>query len=205
MLNKIISQGAEAKLILINEEIIKKIREEKTYRNKILDKKIRSFRNKREFKILSKLYENKIKVPKPLSISSSKKTNENEIFLTMEYLIGEQLKNCITKELLLLAFEEIIKIHNLDITHGDLTTLNILYSNKQIYIIDFGLALFSNNIEEKAVDLNLFFLCIKNEHRELYIYKEELENIYMKKAQKGVEIIERLKKVENRGRNKNKN
>lgn len=195
-------EGAEAKLIKQGDRIIKKIRIAKTYRLEILDKKLRNFRNKREFKILTRLYENQINVPKPLQISNNK---EEEIYFLMEYIDAKPLKYSINKELLFKSFKEIIKIHNLDITHGDLTTLNILNKNGKIIIIDFGLALFSNNIEEKAVDLNLFFNCIKNEHPNLFEYKEELCEEYIKNTNKGKEIIQRLQEVELRGRNKNKN
>ena len=45
------------------------------------------------------------------------------------------------------------------IIHGDLTSSNIminLTAEHKVYIIDFGLSSFSENIENKAVDLNVF-------------------------------------------------
>lgn len=202
MIEKFKFEGAEAKLIQTNENTLKKIRIEKKYRHKLLDKKLRNFRNKREFKILKKLFENKINVPEPIQINPNK--SESEIYFTMEFIKAEPLKYSINEELLFKAFDEIIKIHNLDITHGDLTTLNMLDKNNKVYVIDFGLALFSNNVEEKAVDLNLFLSCIKNEHPNLYEHKKKLLEIYQKNSNNGIEIIKRLKQVEQRGRNKNK-
>lgn len=194
----LIAQGAEAKIIQIDENTLQKIRESKPYRISELDLKLRKARNKREFKVLSKLYEEKINVPKPIEISDKK---EN-IHFTFEYIKGAPLKELLNEELLNKAFDNIIKIHQLNITHGDLTTLNMLVKNDLVYLIDFGLSEFTNKIEDKAVDLNLFFTCIKNEHPEFYKHKTELLKQYKKELEKGTEIIARLEQIEHRGRNK---
>jgi Kae1-associated kinase Bud32 len=93
-------------------------------------------------------------------------------------------------------------MHNLDIVHGDLTTLNMIHSNNKIYLIDFGLSNVSSKIEDKAVDLNLFFTCIKNEHPNLYSLKNELLKIYETKSNNSKLILKRLEMIEKRGRNK---
>lgn len=193
---ELIAQGAEAKLYKIDETTLKKVREPKPYRISILDKKLRKSRNKREFKVLVKLSENNILAPKPFEL------NEKEIYFTFEYLKGDNLKEKLTKELLNKAFAQIIKLHQLEIVHGDLTTLNMITKDNEIYLIDFGLSDFSNKIEDKAVDLNLFFNCIKNEHLEFYNLKEVLLKIYEKELEYGLQIIKRLNKIEQRGRNK---
>jgi Kae1-associated kinase Bud32 len=195
MNQKILFEGAEAKIIKIDDFVLKKIRTEKTYRLEEIDKKIRKSRNKREFKILNKLNQSDVRVPKVFDI------NEEEYYFTFEYIIGDILKNILDKELLFKAFNEIIKMHKEDVIHGDLTTLNMLVKDKEIYLIDFGLSEISKKIEEKAVDLNLFFNCIKNEHPKFYRYKQELEGIYLNN-EFGVKTIERLKNIEKRGRNK---
>lgn len=193
-----IAQGAEANIIKLNDKILKKLRLSKPYRLKIIDDRLRKFRCKREFKILTKLYENKINVPKPYELI----IENDEISFTFEYIKGNILKSVINEKLLKTAFQEIIKMHNQDIVHNDLTTLNMIQKNNKIYIIDFGLSIFSNKIEDKAVDLNLFFTCIKNEHPSIYKNKEALEKLYTKKTELGEKIIKRLKEIEKRGRNK---
>jgi len=171
---KLIKEGAEAKIFLDEDKIIKK-RISKSYRIKELDEKLRKFRTKREFKILKFLYDNNVKIPKPIDIDLK------DMKIIMEYIKGVPLKDVISKELLFKFFKEIIKIHSLNVTHNDLTTLNAIIKNNDIYIIDFGLAKFNSKIEDKGEDLNLFFNNIKNEHFELYKYKEELESLYKKK------------------------
>jgi TP53 regulating kinase-like protein len=194
----LLAEGAEAKIYKINKNILRKYRLEKPYRLKEIDISLRNFRTRREVKVLNKLYENGVNVPKVISFE------KDQVFFDMEYIKGNSLKEVINKELLFIAFEEIIKMHNLDIVHHDLTTLNMHVFNDKIYLIDFGLSQFSKGIEEKAVDLNLFFNCIKNEHPEYYKYKGELMKIYISKAKSGDNVIERLKNIELRGRNKQK-
>ena len=193
---ELIAEGAEAKIYLI-ENKLRKIRIEKNYRIKEIDEKLRKKRNKREFKVYSKLYENGVNVPKPIEL------NEREFYFDFEYIKGSILKNTINETKIENAFKQIIKIHNLDIIHGDLTTLNMIDSDSKIYIIDFGLSEFTYKVEDKAVDLNLFFNCIKNEHPNLYKAKSKLEELYLNKANNSKNVIDRLNQIEKRGRNKN--
>lgn len=193
-----LSVGAESEIIKINDTTLKKIRLNKKYRHPLLDLKLRRFRTKREFKILEKLYEKEINIPKPISL------NLKETSFEFEYLSGTVLKKTITEEKLLKGFHQIILLHREEIVHGDLTTLNMIDCNDKVYLIDFGLASFSSNVEERGVDLNLFFRCIENEHPEFYNLKEEMIEIYKKKVEQGESVIKRLEEIELRGRNKAK-
>ena len=199
---ELIAQGAEAQILKINDNLLKKIRLEKPYRIKEIDLKLRKQRNKREFKVLTKLYENNIHVPKPEEITDYK--THNEISFTFEYINGKPLKYSLNKQLLNEAFQKIIQMHNLNVMHADLTTLNMIKQEKtnKVFLIDFGLSEFTSKFENKAVDLNLFFTCIKNEHKQYYKYKQELEETYSNQANNGEKIIQRLRNIEKRGRNK---
>ena len=48
-------EGAEAKILKIDDSRLKKVRLAKSYRLEQIDHKIRKFRTRREFKVLSKL------------------------------------------------------------------------------------------------------------------------------------------------------
>jgi len=196
-MNKLIGEGAESQIIQIDENLLKKLRLEKPYRHPILDLKLRKARNRREFKVLNKLFELKINAPKAFEIKE-----KEEISFTFEYIKGNTLKSVLNKKLLDKAFDEIIKLHKKNITHGDLTTLNMIEKDNKIYLIDFGLSEFSKKIEDRAVDLNLFFTCIKNEHKEFYKHKTKLLQTYQKELEFGSKVIERLQQIEHRGRNK---
>lgn len=190
-----IAEGAEAKILKLENGILKKIRMPKSYRLDVLDLKLRKSRNRREFKVLNKLNDFGVNVPQVYEIFE-----KDEISFTFEYIEGNVLKDVMNKNLLFLAFGQIILMHKFGVVHGDLTTLNILVKNNEIYLIDFGLSDFNFNIELRAVDLNLFFTCIRNEHPNFFKYKSELLEKYS--AEFGTDVLKRLDVVEHRGRNK---
>ena len=195
-MEEILSQGAEAKIIKIDENTLEKKRDEKTYRHPLLDKKLRNFRAKREYKVLEKLQKEGINVPSPYYF------DKNSFSFRFEYINGDILKETIDEHLLEKAFEQIINLHRAEIIHGDLTTLNMIVYSKQVYLLDFGLSRFSRDIEERATDLNLFFSSLNNQHPNLVKEKNKLLEWYEKEI--GEDVVKRLEKVESRGRNKNK-
>jgi len=98
--------------------------------------------------------------------------------------------------------KKIAKLHNVHIIHGDLTTSNILVQDK-VYFIDFGLGFVSTKIEDKAVDLHLIKKALESKH---YDCAEEcfqyiLEG-YEAESNEFKEIMNRIEKVEKRGRYK---
>lgn len=197
---KFIAQGAESKLFLSKDRIIKD-RFRKTYRIKEIDDRLRKSRTKREAKILDKL--KKIGFPIPRLI----KTNETDT-LEIQYIKGKLLRNILDNDNCISLGKEIggkvAILHTNNIIHGDLTTSNMIL-NKEIYFIDFGLGFFSEKIEDKAVDLHLLKESLESKHSEIWekSYKAALEG-YTKKAVDGEDVLERVKLVEKRGRYKGK-
>ena len=134
MPQKLIAQGAEAKLFLEGNKIIKN-RFPKSYRIKEIDEKLRGFRTRREAKILQKLQAINFPAPKLL------KNDERENLIIENIggkLVKEVLENSDYKKLCSEIGKKIAILHNNSIIHGDLTTSNMIL-NKQIYFIDFGL------------------------------------------------------------------
>ena len=82
MSSKLIAQGAEAKLFLEKNTVIKQ-RISKSYRLPILDKRIRTQRTRSEFKILQKAH-NVIPVPKS-------ELDETTQTIKLEYIKGGKL------------------------------------------------------------------------------------------------------------------
>jgi len=195
---EILDSGAEARIEFIEEGKLKKHRLSKSYRIEQLDKSLRKQRNKREYKVLVTLYNQGINVPEPYDFVEE----DNNYYFTFQHIGGNLLKEVLDKDLLFKAFNQIIKIHNQDIVHGDLTTLNMIDSGGKVFIIDFGLSNFTTKIEDKAVDLNLFFNCLKNEHPKFYDEKNNLLEKYKEELSNGDKIISRLEKMQQRGRNK---
>ncbi|MFW6449487.1 MAG: KEOPS complex kinase/ATPase Bud32 [Nanoarchaeota archaeon] len=189
---KIISKGAEA-VIYSNGMVIKK-RIKKGYRHPEIDFELRKTRTTREANMLRK-----IDIPAPKLISVDKK----EMTIEMDKLTGKKLSTSlekmdyknISKEI----GEKVAKLHKKNIIHGDLTTSNMIFSDK-LYFIDFGLAFTSTKDEDKAVDLHLLKQALSSRHST--ISDECFEEIKKKYANKTV--LKRLKEVQKRGRHKQK-
>ena len=195
-MQKLIAQGAEAKLFLDKNTIIKN-RFKKAYRIKEIDDKLRSFRTRREAKIFGKL--GVLGFPAPKIIKSDEKEN-----LIIEKIDGKLVKDVLEmsdyRKLCSEIGKKVAILHNNSIIHGDLTTSNMIL-NKEIYFIDFGLSFFSEKAEDKAVDLHLLKEGLESKHYKIWeeCFKCALE-AYKKEANKGSETLKRLEIVEKRGR-----
>src|SRR3990167_6704718 len=196
MPQKLIALGAEAKLFLEGNKIIKN-RFPKSYRIREIDDKLRGFRTRREAKILQKLAA--INFPAPKLLKNDEREN-----LIIERIDGKLVKDILDKSDYKKLCSEIGKkiaiLHNNSIIHGDLTTSNMIF-NKEIYFIDFGLSFFSGKAEDKAVDLHLLKEALESKHYKIWeaCFKSVLEG-YRKEASKSGETLKRLEAVEKRGR-----
>tara|TARA_Y100000034_G_scaffold19206_1_gene21488 strand:+ start:877 stop:1482 length:606 start_codon:yes stop_codon:yes gene_type:complete len=198
MTQKILFQGAEALILLDKNKIIKN-RIKKSYRLSELDEKIRKLRTRSETKLLEKASK-EISVPK--IIKSDEKSNE----ILMKFIKGKKLSkyldNFPKKEQLKIfkkIGENIAKLHNSNIIHGDLTTSNMILKKDDVYFVDFGLGFISHKIEDKAVDLHLLKQALEARHFKNWknLFNEIIKNYKVKDSKK---IFERLKQVEKRGR-----
>jgi len=196
---KIIQQGAEAKIILIDSNIIKD-RIKKSYRIAELDEAIRKRRTKSEAKLLEKASQ---------IINSPKPEIENFDKIKMPFIDGKKLSEHLDKfslekqkQICKKIGKSIAKLHEADIIHGDLTTSNMILKDDKIFFIDFGLGYISHKFEDKAVDLHLLKQALEAKHFKYWeiLVKEVLTNY--KKFKDSKIVLERLKAVEKRGRYK---
>ncbi len=196
---KIIAQGAEAILTRKNSLVIKN-RIKKSYRISQIDEKLRKQRTRKEIKILEKT-SNLIPVPRVISFSEKNNT------IKMEYIKGKRLSDHLGKlknaeKICEMIGENIAKLHDNNIIHGDLTTSNMIYSKNKVYFIDFGLSFESAKIEDKAVDLHLIKEALEAKHfKHAHMLFESILNGY-KISKYYKETLKRLEKVELRGRYK---
>lgn len=200
MTQKLIAQGAEAKIFLNEKEgWITKDRISKSYRIKEIDSKIIKQRTKAETKLLSKVSEI-VNAPKPFE---SKELNQ----IKMPFIDGKKLSEYLDKfslaeqkKICKQIGESVAKIHQADIIHGDLTTSNMILKDKKIFFIDFGLGYISQKVEDKAVDLHLLKQALEAKH---FKHWEILFREFCKGYEKNPEhkkVFERLTAVERRGR-----
>ncbi len=200
-----IAQGAEAVIFRDGDKIIKE-RLSKGYRIPEIDESLRKFRTRRESKILQRLIE--IDFPAPHLVSFCDKRRS----ITMDFLPGEKLRDVLEKgdEYQGLAKElgmKVGKLHAQNIVHGDLTTSNMLVApeTRELSFIDFGLSVFSDKIEDKAVDLFLLDRALESKHYQLYpeIFEQILEG-YKESYPEAEKVLDRFNAVMKRGRNKKK-
>ena len=160
---KILQQGAEAIILKKDDKVIKR-RTKKSYRIKELDDKIRKRRTKSETKLLHKASK-VIDVPRVIEVDEEAKE------IVMDFIDGKKLSDNLDKfplekqkKVARLIGENVAKLHNSDIIHGDLTTSNMILKNKKVYFIDFGLGYNSQKIEDRAVDIHLLRQALESKH-----------------------------------------
>ncbi len=200
MKEKIIERGAEAILIQKNSLLIKR-RIRKSYRLPILDEKIRKQRTKREFNLLKKA---SALIPCPKILKKDEKTKEIEIEFIEGKKLSEHLDSLDYVKISNQIGKQIAILHDNNIIHGDLTTSNMILSNKnnQLYFIDFGLGFTSARAEDKAVDIHLIKEALEAKHFNIAhsCFQKILEGYKTSKNQS--QVLDHLKKVEKRGRYK---
>lgn len=202
---KIIFQGAEA-IILKDENTIIKKRVKKSYRISELDEKIRKLRTRGETRLLKKASE---KIPVPIIIKSDEKSKE----IIMDFIDGKKISDNLDNfsekkqlEIFRQIGENISKLHDSNIIHGDLTTSNMILNEKEnkVYFIDFGLGFRSHKIEDKAVDIHLLKQALEAKHFKNWekLFEAVIKGYGTSKDYE--QVFERFKKVEKRGRYKDK-
>ena len=196
----IIQRGAEA-VISLNGEDILKTRVKKGYRLSALDEKIRKSRTKREAKLLEG-------ARKLICVPTVRKVDERSKEIIMEFIKGKKLSDFLSvienwKEVCFQIGENLAKLHDAGIIHGDLTTSNMIWVSGRLYFIDFGLGFISEKVEDKAVDLHLIKEALEARHYEHYekFFSEFLEGY--KNSKNFGAVMNRFKRVELRGRYKN--
>jgi len=207
---KILFRGAEAIIYLDKNKIIKD-RIKKSYRIQEIDEKVRKLRTRSESRILERASK-VIPVPKVFNSNEKNKT------ISMMFIDGKKLSENLDnfsltkqKQIMREVGKNTAKIHNENIIHGDLTTSNMICDSAslhtlrpKIYFIDFGLGFISHKIEDRAVDVYLLKEALKSRHFQNWkkLFDEFIKGYKVSKNSK--EILERLKKVESRGRYKEK-
>ena len=207
--HKLLCQGAEANIILSDNSIVKD-RISKSYRLPELDNKIRKRRTKSETKLLIKAHQ-LISVPLPLTTLEKSGRGNEQAIIKMPFIDGKKLSEHLDnftlnkqKQICKQIGQSIAKLHNSDIIHGDLTTSNMIFVEKEnkVFFIDFGLGFISHKFEDKAVDLHLLKQALEAKH---FKYWKELVREVFKSYEKSKDskiVFERLKAVEKRGRYK---
>jgi len=187
---EVISHCAEAIVFRDGDKVIKR-RIPKKYRIKELDEMIRKRRTKSEAKLIVEA--RKAGVPTPIIYDIG------DFEIIMEFIDGRPLKEVINEDLAKKAGELVARLHRKNIIHGDLTTTNMLVRGDRIYLIDFGLGYFDEDVESKAVDLHVFFQTLESTKEEGEKLKERFIEGYMN-YEKWEEVVKREREIRKRVR-----
>jgi len=184
-------QGAEAEVEIKKNSVIKE-RPEKKYRHQELDNRIRKQRTQQELSSLKKARRNGVNVPKV--------EQSSDYILELEKIDGKTLEEDFRPEKMISVGNNVQKLHESGLVHGDLTTKNII-ADEKVFLIDFGLSADSPSTEDRAIDLHLLKQMLESSHPEYFedAWERFLEN-YRPEFRK--KVLERLEEVENRGRYK---
>jgi len=164
---KLIKKGAEADIyqtVWNDSKAILKIRKIKTYRNSILDGKIRKQRTIKESQILSQI--KSFGIPSPFVYY----VNLKKASIIMQEIPGTPIHDLNDSKIVRLSKEIgklVGKLHKNGIMHGDLTTSNFILFKNIVYMIDFGLSQNTIKSEDHAVDLRLIKEILNSAHAKI--------------------------------------
>ena len=164
---KLINRGAEADVYSTmwdKKKAILKIRKTKSYRNSLLDQKIRKQRTSRESQIISQVKSFGISTPLIYFMDI------NKCSILMQYIDGKIVRDLKGNDIVKVCSEigQIVgTMHKNGIMHGDLTTSNFILDKKKLFLIDFGLASRTEKPDDHAIDLRLFKEILNSAHAEV--------------------------------------
>lgn len=196
-------KGAEAEIYLVDfygQKAVLKYRKPKPYRDKVLDLKIRSERTVLEAKLTAKASLLGVNTPAIYAVS---RTNTS---ILMEYVEGTTLLTLDNDSFLAHLAQvahALATLHKNGIIHGDPTPSNMILSNGNVFLLDFGLGNFSYDVEERAVDVNLFLKICEALKQPIY---QQVVTLFRKSyvetlgEKQGESVFERVKEIRLRGR-----
>ena len=204
---RLIAAGAEAVIYegtFLQIPSIFKVRVNKPYRDHRFDNMIRKERTLNEAKIIMAARKLGVHAPALYYI------DPDEGIIVMEKVEGLLLRDILNK----LSESERCRefadlgrsvgiLHNAGIVHGDLTTSNMVIRDGNIYLIDFGLAKYSKEVEDIGVDLHLLLRALESTH---YEYKDALFDCFLEGYREVVGetkleiILNKVKEIRMRGR-----
>ncbi len=201
---EILCIGAEAfifKIDFFGEDAVLKIRIKKDYRDPKIDSMIRMKRTQTESFLLNKVKTVGIPAPTLLFLDL------NNHYLILEYIKGVLLKNALRtgkvdwRKVAIKMGEDVAKMHEIDIVHGDLTTSNIFCTNSGLIYFDFGLGEITKELEDKAVDIELLYRVMRSTHPEISDrFMEEFLRSYRGSYSAAPDVISRYKRIRLMGR-----
>jgi N6-L-threonylcarbamoyladenine synthase/protein kinase Bud32 len=187
-------RGAEAVVTFRNGNA-EKHRFSKHYRAPALDQRLIAERTRAEARLIATARKAGVRTPVIRDITADT--------IVMEEIKGIQLTRNLTTEAVHNAGRMIGRLHTAGIMHGDLTTSNIILreGDGQCVLIDFGLSLVNSDLEQRGVDVHVFFQTLEStapEHAD--VLKSAFIQGYAETFAGAADVITREHEIELRGR-----
>jgi N6-L-threonylcarbamoyladenine synthase/protein kinase Bud32 len=188
------AQGAEA-IVTLTGAGAEKRRVSKRYREPALDRRLISERTRAEARLIASA--RKAGVPTPVISDVTTDT------ISMENVKGSLLTSALSDDSVRDAGRMVGKLHTAGIMHGDLTTSNLILrkSDGKCVLIDFGLSMVTTEIEQRGVDIHVFFQTLESTapDRAQFLKTAFIEG-YKETFEGAAEVIRREHEIGQRGR-----
>lgn len=173
----------------------------KGYRHPGLDESLRVARTKNEARLMQEARRHG--VPTPIIYDIDPVNAE----LVMEEIEGDRAKDALMSA----GEEEADRIcweigrltailHKAGMTHGDLTTSNMIVRENKIWLIDFSLGGRNAEVEEMGVDLHLLKEAFQSAHSERVHLFDVVLRSYSKHYPDAKRVLAKIREIEERGR-----
>ncbi|MCL2143109.1 MAG: Kae1-associated serine/threonine protein kinase [Methanomassiliicoccaceae archaeon] len=200
----ILGRGAEAtvyRTTYLGRDAVVKTRIPKGYRHSGLDMHLRSMRTKNEARIMIDARKAGVRTPVIYDIDVKK------CDITMEFISGRKIKDILddepskANEMCGKIGVAVAKLHNAGISHGDLTTSNmILTPDGEICLFDLSLGTTLAETEDLGVDIHLLQRAFTSAHSGLDDSLDVLMDAYTKNMNDAQSILKRVDDIRGRGR-----
>lgn len=199
-----IGRGAEATVArtdFLGRDAVVKTRVAKGYRHPDLDSHLRTSRTRTEVRVMREARTAGVRSPVVYD------TDLREGSITMEYVRGTSVKDILNdnperaEEICSRIGKVIAKLHNSSISHGDLTTSNmILGDDGELYLIDFSLGDTRIDLEAMGVDLHLMERAFTSAHSDIGGAFDIIIDSYKKHMPDADKVLARVEDIKSRAR-----
>jgi N6-L-threonylcarbamoyladenine synthase/protein kinase Bud32 len=185
------ARGAEAVVTQRGSDVVKR-RLHKGYRVPTLDRRLIADRTRAEARLISAARRAGVPTPVISDVTADS--------IVMEYVEGPMLKHALTPEHVRTAGSTVGLLHAAGIIHGDLTTSNIILRDGVCVLIDFGLAFVSAELEDRGVDIHVFFQTLESTSTDYATLRDAFIDGYGLTNSAVDDVVGRVDEIKRRGR-----
>ncbi|MFB6148507.1 MAG: bifunctional N(6)-L-threonylcarbamoyladenine synthase/serine/threonine protein kinase, partial [Halobacteriales archaeon] len=188
-------RGAEA-VVDIEDTTVHKQRRPKAYRHEVLDERLRRERTAAEARLTAQARHHGVPTPVVRDVDPVTGT------LVFERVGDADLQADPTKERATAVGRQLATLHGAGFVHGDPTTRNVRIATEStsipVYLIDFGLGYYTDDVEDYAMDLHVFEQSLAGTAADPEPLIEAFRTGYADQGRSTV--LDRLRAIEGRGR-----